>query len=344
MCVRSHKLTGPGFGWHTHAAECVSLTVLTAKQKHQLTRVCAGAVAAAADIMPGQGLYYTALTKSYRVKNCISNSYGVSNITYGLTPSPCRDCECVPCAPAVLLCCAFVLGCLVRDLETFQWQWCCADATDGLLSCCLCVLCPPPVWRCLDDPTGPENMVAIRGPGYPNSTRQYVKNGDAEGFASELACVTIDGYGYSGRDSQPCEVGTYNGRDSREKCKPCPYGLTTSGVGKGVSLASCGVAAGFGYSAEQNAVVPCPIGGWSGSDAVWLVATAAAGPTTASSTIPSPLSPQNNFTGFVLGVAVTEGLWTGLDCAAMLRHTHCCFLCLYSVWPHTYTNTCSLRA
>jgi hypothetical protein len=46
-----------------------------------------------ADIMPGQGLYYTALTKSYRAKNCLVNSYGVSNTTYGLTPSPCRDCE-----------------------------------------------------------------------------------------------------------------------------------------------------------------------------------------------------------------------------------------------------------
>jgi hypothetical protein len=55
--------------------------------------VSAADVSTAADIMPGQGLYYTALTRSYRVKNCISNSYGVSNITYGLSPSPCRDCE-----------------------------------------------------------------------------------------------------------------------------------------------------------------------------------------------------------------------------------------------------------
>jgi hypothetical protein len=56
-------------------------------------------------------------------------------------------------------------------------------------------------------------MVAVRGPAYPNSTRHYVKNGDAEGFASELACVTADGFGYSGRDSQPCEVRALTIRD-----------------------------------------------------------------------------------------------------------------------------------
>lgn len=46
-----------------------------------------------ADIMPGQGLIYMTLTKSWRLRNCTSNGYGVSNITYGLSPSPCRDCK-----------------------------------------------------------------------------------------------------------------------------------------------------------------------------------------------------------------------------------------------------------
>lgn len=50
-------------------------------------------VSRSADIQSGQGLYYTTLTKSWRAKNCTVNSYGVANQTFGLTPSPCRDCE-----------------------------------------------------------------------------------------------------------------------------------------------------------------------------------------------------------------------------------------------------------
>jgi len=46
-----------------------------------------------ADIMPGQGLYYTTLTQTWRARNCLVNSYGVSNQTYGLTPYACRECE-----------------------------------------------------------------------------------------------------------------------------------------------------------------------------------------------------------------------------------------------------------
>lgn len=46
-----------------------------------------------ADIMPGQGLYYMALNQTWRVRNCTDNMYGVSNITFGLSPSPCRNCK-----------------------------------------------------------------------------------------------------------------------------------------------------------------------------------------------------------------------------------------------------------
>lgn len=45
-----------------------------------------------ADIQPGQGLYYSTLTSSWRVINCNSSSYGVANRTYGLTPAPCKEC------------------------------------------------------------------------------------------------------------------------------------------------------------------------------------------------------------------------------------------------------------
>lgn len=44
------------------------------------------------DILPGQGLYYTTTTQSWRAKDCNLNNYGVTNKTYGLTPYPCRDC------------------------------------------------------------------------------------------------------------------------------------------------------------------------------------------------------------------------------------------------------------
>jgi hypothetical protein len=103
-------------------------------------------------------------------------------------------------------------------------------------------------------------MVASRASTYPNSAQFYVKNGDAEGFADVRSCVTTDGYGYNGRGAQACDVGTYNGKDNWDSCKPCPYGYTTAGLGRGVSLASCGVAAGFGYSVQQQSVVPCPMG------------------------------------------------------------------------------------
>jgi hypothetical protein len=42
--------------------------------------------------MPGQGLYFSTLTNTWRARNCDSNSYGVANKTYGLTPAACRDC------------------------------------------------------------------------------------------------------------------------------------------------------------------------------------------------------------------------------------------------------------
>lgn len=42
--------------------------------------------------MPGQGLYFSTLTGTWRARNCDSNSYGVANKTYGLTPAACRDC------------------------------------------------------------------------------------------------------------------------------------------------------------------------------------------------------------------------------------------------------------
>jgi hypothetical protein len=42
--------------------------------------------------MPGQGLYFMTLTNTWRAVNCDNSNYGVANITYGLSPAPCRDC------------------------------------------------------------------------------------------------------------------------------------------------------------------------------------------------------------------------------------------------------------
>lgn len=120
----------------------------------------------------------------------------------------------------------------------------CADVT-GSLSVCL---------------AGPTNMVTSKDGDYSNSAQFYIKQGDAEGYTDVKACVTKDGYGYNGRNSQPCEAGTYNARNTYDTCKPCGFGLTTEGVSKGITFASCGLAAGFGYDAVLKAVVPCPIG------------------------------------------------------------------------------------
>ena len=105
-------------------------------------------------------------------------------------------------------------------------------------------------------------VTAIMSPNesYPNSASFFVRNGDAEGFTSELACVNIDGYGYDSRFSQPCRKGWYNAHDTRGLCTQCPYGLTTAGVGVGANSSDCGIAPGFGYLATVGAVMPCPIG------------------------------------------------------------------------------------
>lgn len=61
----------------------------------RLTNMHAGCLAecwCGSDILPGQGLYYATIDKSWRAKNCDSNNYGTANKTYGLTPRPCVAC------------------------------------------------------------------------------------------------------------------------------------------------------------------------------------------------------------------------------------------------------------
>lgn len=44
------------------------------------------------DIMPGQGMYLSSISNTFRAVNCDTDSYGVANITYGLSVLPCRAC------------------------------------------------------------------------------------------------------------------------------------------------------------------------------------------------------------------------------------------------------------
>lgn len=69
-------------------------------------------------------------------------------------------------------------------------------------------------------------VTAISSPNasYPNSAKHFVQNGDSMGFTNVMACVTIDGYNYDSRNSQPCHKGGWTGRSLHGTCvsKPAP--------------------------------------------------------------------------------------------------------------------------
>lgn len=50
-------------------------------------------------------------------------------------------------------------------------------------------------------------MVAVpNDPTYPTSGKYYVMTAGGGGFTDEMACVTQDGFGYNGRNSQKCPL------------------------------------------------------------------------------------------------------------------------------------------
>lgn len=155
-----------------------------------------------ADIQPGQGLYRTEVAgrRTFLAKNCDENSYGVTQVAYGRTPFPCREC--------------------------------------------------------------PANMVTSSDAAtFPNSASYFVDNKDGtRGFVDPKACVTKAGFGYSSRSAEACPKGWYNGQDTLDICKLCPYGTTTAGVGVGVTVADCKLAPGFGF--HSNQILACPVGEW----------------------------------------------------------------------------------
>lgn len=52
--------------------------------------------------------------------------------------------------------------------------------------------------------------------------------------------------------------GSFNGADTRDSCRPCSFGLTTSDAGAGRSAADCKLDLGFGF--HDGGVKECPIG------------------------------------------------------------------------------------
>lgn len=96
---------------------------------------------------------------------------------------------------------------------------------------------------------------------WANSQLYYINNGDTtEGFFDARACVTKAGFGYNGRVAQQCDTGYYNAADKYSPCTFCGFGQTTKGVGKGVTSADCGIAAGYGFDAVRSVIAPCPVG------------------------------------------------------------------------------------
>lgn len=86
VCISCHlQPAAPGMG-RMHAAQQLPGSFSTSNT------FCTPVPAAIfpADILAGQGLYFETLTKTYTAKPCNSNSYGVANQTFGLSPSPCR--------------------------------------------------------------------------------------------------------------------------------------------------------------------------------------------------------------------------------------------------------------
>lgn len=66
------------------------------------------------------------------------------------------------------------------------------------------------------------------------------------------------GFGMTGRGAQRCDQGFYNPGNNYESCTACPFGHTTSGPGKGLTLDDCFVGAGYGLLGGKLA--PCPTG------------------------------------------------------------------------------------
>jgi len=106
--------------------------------------------------------------------------------------------------------------------------------------------------------TCPDGMTTSRV--FAASAQYFEDYGNGRGgFRSAAACITMPGFGYSGRAAVRCPVGTWNAPGAMGACTHCPYGLSTPDDPWGqMSEDNCTLAAGFGF--HDNVVVPCPVG------------------------------------------------------------------------------------
>lgn len=198
-------------------------------------------------ILPGQGLYYSTITGSWRARNCDSDSYGVSNITYGLTPAPCRDC------PSGMT--------AVNNATTFpnstQYYYGANSAlgAEGFISALACVTKAGFGYNgriAQECDQGTYNAADTRSTCTPCSYG-FTTNGVGVGI-TEADCGPAAGFGYynvSGTPNLvPCPIGTYNNKtwDSNDTaiCTTCPTGLTTQREGSNSDLDCNMCSAGYG--------------------------------------------------------------------------------------------------
>jgi hypothetical protein len=99
--------------------------------------------------------------------------------------------------------------------------------------------------------------------------------------AREDQCVTVEGYGFNGATASVCEVGAYSTGKTRNPCRACGSGLTTTAT-QSTGFAAC--VAPKGYYFDKNAAKPCPRGAYTAALGRATACTAcAAGVTTAAS-------------------------------------------------------------
>jgi len=207
------------------------------------------ATAAACYIKPGQGMYFSAASSSYRAVNCETNQYGVANTTYGLAAFPCRDC------PA---------GMQTSTSLTSSNAYYVSDGAgkQGFTSPMACVT---------KAGYGYNGRVATKCPaGSYNAAGNYgtctkcavglSTQDNADSQVSSANCTLAIGYGFHDNAIVPCPVGTYNDvlrADTTSPCGSCPAGLSTSQAG-GRSLTDCNVcSAGYGGA---NCATQCGAG------------------------------------------------------------------------------------
>lgn len=191
---------------------------------------CVSCVLPPTDILPGQGLYYTSITATWRARNCETNNYGVANLTYGLSPAPCRDC------PSGMV--AVANSSYSNSLKYFANTSAIFSASEGgFTNVAACVT---------QDGWGYNGRVAQKcDKGTYNAKNNYdtckacaygLTTPDIGAGVTSADCGMGPGFG-KGSDGQirECPIGTYNNEtwqaSNSSACVSCPTGTTTQSTG-----------------------------------------------------------------------------------------------------------------